>query len=256
MSPAFPLTNQGATGGAVRIMISWIKLDINILDDAKIKIIRSHPDGNAMVVLWIGLLCLAMKSQRPGLIEISNALPYTLDDISNLFNIEKKTCELGLVLFKKYRMIDLMDDGAIEILNFSKHQKIEEIERKNELTRLRVARHREKQRSCNALLTHNGVTVTPTDKDKDKDKDNTYTPAFAEFWSAYPRKTAKREAWKVWSKLNGGRPNLEAILSAIALQKKSPEWKKENGRFIPHPATWLRQGRWEDEIKVRTDPFN
>ena len=76
-------------------MISWIKLDVNILDDAKIKIIRSHPDGNAIVVLWVGLLCLAMKSSRPGIIEISDGLPYTVDDLSNLFNIEKKTVELG-----------------------------------------------------------------------------------------------------------------------------------------------------------------
>jgi predicted phage replisome organizer len=152
-------------------MISWIKLDINILDDAKIKIIRSHPDGNAIVVLWIGLLCLAMKSQRPGLIEISNALPYTLDDLSHLFNIDKKTCELGLHLFKKYKMVDLLEDGAIEVINFSKHQRLEDIEHKRELTKLRVDKFRAKQRQCNALLTHNSVTVTPTDLDLDLDLD-------------------------------------------------------------------------------------
>jgi predicted phage replisome organizer len=154
-------------------MISWIKLDINILDDAKIKIIRAHPDGNTIVVLWIGLLCLAMKSLRPGIIEISNALPYTLDDLSNLFNIDKKTIELGMVILQKYRMIDLLDNGSIEIINFSKHQKIEQIERNRELTRLRVANYRDKSKlvKCNALLTHNSVTVTLTDKDKDKDKD-------------------------------------------------------------------------------------
>jgi len=145
-------------------MISWIKLDINILDDAKIKIIRSHPDGNSIVVLWIGLLCLAMKSQRPGIIEISNALPYTVDDLSNLFNVDKKTVELGLALFQKYKMVDFLEDGAIEIINFTKHQSIEEIERRRELTRLRVANYRKKLKPCNALLTHDGVTVTLTDK--------------------------------------------------------------------------------------------
>jgi len=144
-------------------MISWIKLDVNILDDAKIKIIRSHPDGNAIVVLWVGLLCLAMKSSRPGIIEISDGLPYTVDDLSNLFNIEKKTCELGLALFKKYQMIDLFDGSAIEIINFSKHQSIEELERKRELTRARVSRYREKLK-CNALLTQDSRDVTLTDK--------------------------------------------------------------------------------------------
>jgi uncharacterized phage protein (TIGR02220 family)/predicted phage replisome organizer len=147
-------------------MMNWIKLDLNILDDAKIKIIRSHPDGNAIIVLWIGLLCLAMKSQRPGIVEISNALPYTLDDLSHLFNIDKKTCELGLVLFKKYKMVDLMGDGGIEIINFHKHQNLEFIDRKRELTRIRVERYRAKQITCNALLTRDSVTVTSTIEEK------------------------------------------------------------------------------------------
>lgn len=145
-------------------MISWIKLDINILDDAKIKIIRSHPDGNAIVVLWIGLLCLAMKSQHPGLIEISDALPYTIDDLSNLFGIDKKTCELGLVLFKKYKMVDLIEGGGIEIINFSRHQSLEDIEHKRELARIRTAKYRDRLRISHAPVTHNSVTVTLTDK--------------------------------------------------------------------------------------------
>ena len=152
-------------------MISWIKLDINILDDTKIKIIRSHPDGDKVVVLWIGLLCLAMKSSRPGTIEISDGLPYTIDDLSNLFNLEKKTVEMGIALFCKYRMIEIFDGGTIEVINFAKHQKLEEIEHKRELTRKRVENFRNRNKQGNALLTHDSVTVTITDKDKDLDKD-------------------------------------------------------------------------------------
>lgn len=150
-------------------MISWIKLDINILDDAKIKIIRSHPDGNAIIVLWIGLLCLAMKSTRPGTIEISNGLPYTLDDLSNLFNLEKKTTELGIALLVKYRMIEIFEGGCIEIINFSKHQNLEEIERRRELTRVRTVKYRDKLRISDASQRHgddNRQDKTRQDKDK------------------------------------------------------------------------------------------
>lgn len=149
--------------------LTWIKLDINILDDAKIKIIRSHPDGNSIVVLWIGLLCLAMKSARPGIIEISDGIPYTIDDLVSAFNIEKKTVELGLALFAKYKMIDLFDGNTIEVINFSKHQSLERIEEKRELNRVRVARFREK-RISNALLMHTTCDVTLTDKNKNKNK--------------------------------------------------------------------------------------
>lgn len=151
-------------------MISWIKLDINILDDAKIKIIRSHPDGNSIVVLWIGLLCLAMKSSRPGIIEISNGMPYTVDDLSSLFNIEKKTVELGLCLFAKYRMIELFDGNSIEIINFSKHQKLEEIERKRELTRVRTVKYREQLRISDASQRHGDDNRQDIDKTKTKTK--------------------------------------------------------------------------------------
>ncbi len=123
-------------------MISWIKLDINILDDAKIKIIRSHPNGDSVVLLWIGLLCLAMKSSRPGTIEIADGLPYTLDDLANQFNIEKKTVEMGIALFVKYRMIEVFQGGVIDILNFSKHQSLDKIEFVREQNRVRQRRHR------------------------------------------------------------------------------------------------------------------
>lgn len=150
--------------------ITWLKLDVNILDDAKIKIIRSHPDGNAIFVLWVGLLCLAMKSSRPGVIEISDGIPYSIDDISSTLQIEKKTVELGLALFSKYKMIAMFDGNTIEVVNFAKHQNLERIEEKRELNRLRVAKYRERQVMCNALLTRTTCDVTLTEIDKKENK--------------------------------------------------------------------------------------
>ena len=28
----------------------------------------------------------------------------------------------------------------------------------------------------------------------------------------------------------------------------SAQWQRDNGQYIPHPATWLNQGRWDDEL--------
>lgn len=41
------------------------------------------------------------------------------------------------------------------------------------------------------------------------------------------------------------------MLAAIAVQAKSPGWTKENGQFIPNPATWLNEGRWQDETPFK-----
>ena len=37
------------------------------------------------------------------------------------------------------------------------------------------------------------------------------------------------------------------MLDALAWQRELADWRKEAGRFVPNPATWLNQQRWEDE---------
>jgi hypothetical protein len=70
---------------------------------------------------------------------------------------------------------------------------------------------------------------------------------FDAFWSEYPRKVGKAAARKAYTKVaRSVMP--ETLLTALRGQISSPQWLKEGGQFIPHPATWLNQGRWEDEL--------
>jgi hypothetical protein len=77
--------------------------------------------------------------------------------------------------------------------------------------------------------------------------DTAPNPAFAAFWQAYPRKQSKADAAAAFAKLGPNPALLEIILAAVERQKKSFDWTKEAGRFIPFPATWLNGRRWEDE---------
>ena len=43
---------------------------------------------------------------------------------------------------------------------------------------------------------------------------------------------------------------LETLLEAIKKQKKSAQWVKDGGQFIPHPTTWLNGKRWEDDLPM------
>ena len=70
---------------------------------------------------------------------------------------------------------------------------------------------------------------------------------FAEFWKAYPKKVGKASCQKAWLKLKPTAELFAHIMSALADQKESEQWKREGGRFIPNPLTWLNQGRWDDE---------
>ena len=71
---------------------------------------------------------------------------------------------------------------------------------------------------------------------------------FNQFWAAYPKHIAKQSAVKAFEKLKPDEKLLEAMLKAIELQKESKQWEKDGGAFIPYPATWLNQRRWEDEL--------
>jgi len=77
---------------------------------------------------------------------------------------------------------------------------------------------------------------------------------FDRFWAAYPKKKAKKDALKSFTRINPDETLLEAILAAIDKAKKLEDWSKDDGRYIPHPATWLNGQRWLDQ-DVEIDPM-
>lgn len=72
--------------------------------------------------------------------------------------------------------------------------------------------------------------------------------AFAEWYKHYPLKKAKLDALKAWKQTKAVRPDLDTLIKAIHIHCKTEQWMRG---FIPYPATWLRQGRWDDEMTVQ-----
>lgn len=75
---------------------------------------------------------------------------------------------------------------------------------------------------------------------------------FGEFWQAYPKKVGKDAARRAFDKRKPNKPLLNDMLRAVWRQRRSEQWTRESGRFIPNPATWLNQGRWQDEAPAAT----
>ncbi len=91
------------------------------------------------------------------------------------------------------------------------------------------------------------------DKEREKEKPSPPTPQgeptrFDAFWTAYPKKVGKDAARKAYLSRKPTQELHQRMLAAIAAQKQGDQWTREGGRFIPNPATWLNQGRWEDEV--------
>ena len=136
--------------------IKWIKIATDIFDDEKILLIEAMPDADAMIVIWFKLLTLAGKQNNSGVFLINDTIQYTDEMLATIFRRPLNTVRLALDTFYKFP-------------KWEKHQNIDGMEKIREQTRLRVAKHREKQK-----LIESNVTVTQcnaTDKDKDKDKD-------------------------------------------------------------------------------------
>jgi len=77
--------------------------------------------------------------------------------------------------------------------------------------------------------------------------------SFKAFWDAYPKKVGKGAAIIAWKKIRSEKETLALILKALEWQKNTDQWTKERGQFIPNPATYLNQQRWEDEPDGNTD---
>ena len=71
---------------------------------------------------------------------------------------------------------------------------------------------------------------------------------FDRFWVAYPKKVGKEKARRAFEKLHPTEDLLGQMLEAIAKQRSVYSWNKATWKYIPHPATWLNQKRWEDEV--------
>ena len=77
---------------------------------------------------------------------------------------------------------------------------------------------------------------------------------FDHFWSAYPRKVGKKDAVKVWNQIKPDDNLIEQIVQGVERWKRSEQWTKDEGRFIPYPATFLRGERWNEYDRAEVTP--
>lgn len=73
------------------------------------------------------------------------------------------------------------------------------------------------------------------------------SPLFDEFWRTYPKKVGKDAARKAFERRKVTPEVLAQMLAAVSVQRATSQWQRDAGQYIPHPSTWLNEGRWHDE---------
>lgn len=125
--------------------VKWIKLASDIFDNRKIRQIEALPDGDAIIVIWIKLLCLAGNINDCGLVYFTKEIPYTDEMMATQFDRPLQTVKMALQVFKSFGMIEIEND-ILHISNWDRYQNIDGMERIREQNRIRKQRERERKR--------------------------------------------------------------------------------------------------------------
>lgn len=109
--------------------VKWIKLSVNMFDDEKIKLIKTMPEGDKIIVTWVQLLCLAGKTNDGGLVYMGQNMVYTDEMLATIFDEQVNIIRIAVQALEQLGLIEVKEDGKIDIINWSRHQNIEGLNR-------------------------------------------------------------------------------------------------------------------------------
>lgn len=68
---------------------------------------------------------------------------------------------------------------------------------------------------------------------------------WAEFVSEYPIEAGTRETWDAWNDIP--EEDRKKVLEGLQLWKRSEQWAKEGGKFIPYAKNFLVRELWRQK---------
>lgn len=191
-------------------------------------------------LLYIGMWCEADREGRFAWKPNTLKLRYLPADNIEIYSLCDEIVAAGLVV--------TYGDGLAFIPSFSKHQSINPREAASTFPS-----PVEYSNSYSPRVTDASLTVTDMQRGRKEGKeslcssdDEQLNSSFEQFWTAYPKKQAKQDALKAFRSAKLKPEQLQTVLQDLAKRKASSDWLKDNGQFIPLPATYLRGKRWED----------
>jgi len=156
--------------------VKWIRINTDMFDNSKIKYLRTLPEGNNIILIWVMLLAKAGKCNSNGYIFLTENIPYTPEILAAEFDFEISTINLALGSLSRLNMI-LQSEETLFITGWEEHQNVEGLEKIREQTRRRVAKCREKQKflpsnvTCNATVTEGNATDKEREEEREREED-------------------------------------------------------------------------------------
>lgn len=219
----------------------WFRLWSDMVNDPKWRTIArvSKQEVSRVIAVYLHMMTCASNATERGRLQ-----GWCDEDIATALDIETDDVEAI-----RCAMEDRVLDGDY-LTGWQKRQPVRE---DDSAARSKAWREAQKQDAEQPKTQPNATErIQPLDKIREdktiKTKPKRDASAFARFWEAYPKKLGKGKAERAFEKIDVAL--LDSILQSIAAHCKSDQWIKDGGQYIPYPATWLNEKRWEDTLAI------
>ncbi len=214
----------------------YLKLKEGFFESDEIKILESMKDGHIYSNI---LLKLYLKSLRnEGRLMYRNVIPYTPEVLSTLVGHQVGTVEKALEIFQNLELIEVLDNGAIymmDIQNFIGKSSTEADRQREYYNRVKD------EKTILGVLGENAPAIPESRKTESKSRKaiSGYPTEFEEFWSIYPRKADKAQAYKKYkARLEDGFSH-EQLLEAAKNYADRCRRDRTEEKYIKHGKTFL-----------------
>lgn len=142
----------------------------------------------------------------------------------------------------------IVSEDGLTLPNFERH--CGETAKQRALTAKRVADFKGKHKTGNESSVTSALPREEKKREEKKKKQDQKPCAagaarFPEFWAAYPRHEARKQALEVWQRKRLDE-RTDALIADVERRKREHRPWREG--YVPHAVVYLRNERWDDAI--------
>ncbi len=217
----------------------YLKLKEGFFDSEEIRILESMKDGYIYSNILLKLYLRSLRNE--GRLMYRNVIPYTPEILATLTGHQIGTVEKALKVFKELELIEILDNGAIYMMDIQNFigQSSTEADRQ----RAYYARVKSERNLLEAAQPDESTIEKDPEGDPPEPKSNkaisSYTTDFEELWKIYPRKADKAQAYKKYkARLEDGFSH-EQLIQAVKNYAEQCRLERTEEKYIKHGKTFL-----------------
>lgn len=245
----------------------YMRLKENFFDSNEMTILESMPDGYLYSNILLKLYLRSLKDN--GKLMFNDRIPYNPQMIATITRHQVGTVEKALNIFKEMGLIDVLDNGAIYMLDIQSYigKTSTEADRKKEYRN----RIKEESKLIGQMSVQMSDKRTPEieidiEKEleikKDIEKESIEEILEQEFeclWKLYPNKKGKPNALKSYKKVRTRKKNpvdYDTVANGIHSYLYYIKEMNTSIQYVKNGSTWFNQECWNDDYTVTKDVKN